>query len=99
MTEVNDVTIEVDEIKPLEGSSTIYLDESGYGSGQHTLVVLTARKKKTLQKWVAERKFVRTHDGDCPGQVYAFGLECLRYVKGDFDRWQAICISSTYWDV
>ena len=77
----------------------ILLDESGYGSGQHQVVVLSAASKTALKKFIAERSYNRTHDGDRPGQVYATGLRCLRYFKGDFNRWQAVCVSSTYWDV
>lgn len=77
---------------------SIPLDETSYGAGRHAVVVLSAPTKKALMKYIAECRYHRTHEGDRPGQMYATGLECLRYMKGD-GFWQAICISSTYWDV
>lgn len=74
------------------------LDESGYGSGQHAVIVLTGDTKRAIKFEVCQRNY-RLHNGDRPGQAYARGCKVLRWLKGDYSRWQAVCVSSTYYDI
>lgn len=80
-----------------QSETSIGLGESGYGSGQHAVIVLSAKTKRALKKEVASRNY-RLHNGDRPGQAFAVGCKAIRYCKGDY-QWDAVCISSVYYDV
>lgn len=81
-----------------QSDTSIMLDESGYGSGQHAVIVLSGPSKRALKKEIASRNH-RIHEGDRPGQVYARGCKAIRYTKSDSNNWCAICISSVYYNV
>lgn len=79
---------------------TITMNESSYGATQSALVLIWSDKsKRELVKHCNEHRYVRLHNGDRPGQVYAHSLQVLRYIKGDSSIWQAVCISSSHWDI
>lgn len=79
---------------------SITMNESSYGATQSSLVLIWSDKsKRELEQHCTKRRYVRLHEGDRPGQVYAHSLTVLRYVKGDSAIWQAVCISSSHWDI
>lgn len=80
----------------IEFSEGIPLDESGYGSGQHAIVVLSGARAD-IKRTIAGMNWRRS--GDNPGQIFAWSCKVLKWYKGDYDRWQAVCLSSSYRDI
>jgi hypothetical protein len=78
-------------------SDGLPLNESGYGSGQHAVVIIEALSLVQLAHKIAERRGRKA--GDNPGQVYAWGCKPIKIHKGDYENYQAICVASTYWDI
>lgn len=76
---------------------SIRLDESGYGSGQHSLIVLSGENKREIRAAVKDRNY-RVHNGDRPGQVFAYSCKILRWLRGDHQL-QAVCVHTSHWDV
>lgn len=67
----------------------------GYDRHQF-VVVLTGQTKGMIRNQVAARQW--RNYGDNPGSAYLGTCEVLRYLKIE-SGWQAICLSSVYFDV
>lgn len=81
-------------------NNPISMNSSGYGSTSTRLTLIWSDKsKRELMRYCRDASYNRLHEGDRPGQAFATSLTVLRYVKGDSDMWQAVCLSSVHYDV
>lgn len=81
----------------LQSATAIQLGETGYGSGQHAVIVITAKSRRELSRKVNACKWRKY--GDNPGQAFMGDCVLLRALRNDYGTWEGICISSTHWDI